>query len=133
MTASTPAPAAAPWTRFYWPAALAVSVVALIALPDRKGPVILAGAVLLGLPEAYFLIRRQWSSTLSDWFWRVLHVTRHQPVSQWKADHFLALGLYVAVAVDVTRYEWTAGYWQGAVSTIISVWLTWHLFGRWWR
>lgn len=125
--------AAAAWPRWYWPAAVAAAVAALVALPRYEGWVILAGALALGGPECWFLARRQYASTLSDWTWRVLDVTRSQPVEQWKAQHFLALAAYLAVAVRVTGYLCGLGYWPGAAGAGLAAWLTWHLFGRWWR
>lgn len=124
---------AAPWTRWYWPAAVVLSVTALIALPRYEGWVILAGALALGGPECWFLARRQWASTLSDWTWHVLDVTRTQPIARWKAQHFLALAAYLAIAVRVTTYMVSLGWWPGAGAAGLAAFLTWHLFGRWWR
>lgn len=122
--------AAAPWTRVYWPAAVAVAVAALIALPGRTTAVAVGGALLLGVPELWFLARRQYASTLSDWTWHVLHVTRTQPVSQWTAAHFLAFAAYQAVAVRVCWHFASVGYWPLAISIVMAAWLDWHLFGR---
>ena len=64
-----------------------------------------------------FLVREVWAlasrrpqDTLSDWVWRALRVTGHQPVDQWGAGHLLV-----------------AGCWVVAVT-----WLTFHFFLRWW-
>lgn len=127
---------AAPWTRVYWPVAVGLSVAALICLPRWTGWAVLGGGVVLLGPEFWFLARRQWASTLSDWTWHVLDVTRSQPISKWKAAHFLAFAAYLAVAVRVAWYLTTlAGlwHWRAAAGAAVAAFLTWHLFFRWWR
>ncbi|MHB1595391.1 MAG: hypothetical protein ACYCO9_16410 [Streptosporangiaceae bacterium] len=123
------------WTRIYWPASVAISVALFISgsYVRLTGPALAAGVILIVPVETWFLVHRQWSATLSDWTWRVLDVTRGQPVSAWKAQHFLALAAYLAVAVRTDAYLWHLGWWPFAAGAGISVWLTWHLFGRWWR
>lgn len=125
----------AAWTKVYWPAAVAASVADFVVgtFDHYTGWALLIGVVLLGMPEAWFVVRRQWASTLSDWTWRVLDVTRTQPVSQWTVQHFLALGCYLAIAVRAVDYLSGLGYWQGAAGAVPAAWLTWHLFGRWWH
>lgn len=62
-----------------------------------------------------FLIREVWalasgrpSDTLSDWVWRILHITSNEPITSWNATDYLIFGVWV---------------------TIFS-WLTWHFFFR---
>ena len=126
---------AAPWTRWYWPAAVTVSVAGFITatLTRYEGWALLLGAVLLGAPELWFLIRRQWASTLSDWTWHILGVTRTQHISQWKVQHLLAFLAYLALAARAVWALLPYGWWPVAGSAVLAVWLTWHLFFRWWR
>ena len=63
-----------------------------------------------------FLVREVWAlasghpqDTLSEWVWRMLRVTDHEPMSQWDALHFLVFGVWL----------------------VMFVWLTWHFFFRW--
>src|SRR5258708_24725149 len=87
MTASSYVPEAAsvkppaPWTRAYWPAALAVALAAFIFAPAHwRGAVLAAGAALILAPEITVLILHRPQDTFSDWTWGVLDVTRHQPL-----------------------------------------------------
>jgi len=67
----------------------------------------------LGLFTVTFLIRESTAlgtgrpqDTLSDWVWRVLHVSVNQPIQDWDALHFLVFG------------EWL----------VLFGWLTYHFF-----
>lgn len=123
-----------PFTRWYWPAALSVSVAAFITgtYTHLAGPALLAGCVLLGAPELFFLLTRQYASTFSDWVWTVLHIARATPVRQWTAAHFLALACYLALAVRVDIYLASATWVAFECGVILSCWLTYHLFWRRW-
>lgn len=122
------------WARVYWPAALAVCVAALALLPYRyTGYVLGGGSGVLGVPELIALACRRNYDTLSDWFWRVLHVTQTQQIEQWSAVHFLALGLYLSVASDAVMWMYHLGILATGAAATLAVWLTRHLFFRWWR
>lgn len=71
----------------------------------------------IGLFLSTFAVREAWAlasgrpqDTLSEWVWRLLQVTEHQPMSQWDAMHFLIFGSWL----------------------VIGLWLTYHFFFRWW-
>lgn len=127
------ADAASAWTRWYWPSAVGVAAAAMAFTPDAWEMVsVTFGIAILLVPEVVSLVRGRVQDTLSAWTWRVLDVVRSQPVSQWNAQHFLALGGYLALAARVLAYLWGHNSHAAAVVTVIAVWLTWHLFARWW-
>ena len=131
-------PGAAPWTRKYWPAALIVAVFGWLAVdlcaPQWRGPALAIAAALILVPEITVLLMHRSQDTFSDWVWHVLHVTRHQPLSSWSAEHFLALLVYVVIAVRVCAFLWQhENYWLAGAATATAIWLFFHLFVGWWR
>lgn len=137
-TRSIARPDPAPWTRVYWPLSVTASVLGYVLVdllaPQYRGYALTASAVILLVPELYSIITRHDENTLSDWTWRVLDVTRNQPVSQWGASHFLALSCYLVVASRVLVFLWQNDtYWLAGASTAVAAWLIPHLFGGWWR
>ena len=128
----------APWTRVYWPAALAIAVAGFLLIdsldPARRGPALALGAALILVPEITVLLLRRDRDTFSDWVWGVLDVTRNQPMGQWSAEHFLALAAYVVIAVRVCAFLWQhESYWLAGAATATATWLLVHLFFGWWR
>ena len=123
------------WTLAYWPAALALSVLGFIFTPAHwRGEVLAAGAVLILVPEITVLVMRRPQDTFSDWVWHVLGVTTKQPLREWGASHFLALGLYVVLAIHVLTFMWGRnGTWLPGAATAVACWLFYHLFWGWWR
>ena len=121
--------------RFYWPAALAVVVPLFIAgtFAGFTGWALLAGTVVIGAPELWFVVHRQWASTLSDWWWRAFHLRGRTPVPKWGALEVLGLGAMLAVCVRADLYLATLGYWPCAGGAVMTAWLPPHLFRRWWR
>jgi len=129
-------PPPARWTHLYWPLALLAAVLGFVvtgyAAPSQRGTALIAGTVLLGAPEAWCFIRKRTEDTLSDWVWNSVHVTGSRPMSQWNAEHFLLLGAYLILAAGVDRYLFGQGLLWFGVGTVMSVWLTFHLFWHWW-
>lgn len=66
--------------------------------------------ILLG-PEVYAL-RTNWRNTLSYWFWTLCNVEDHEALGARSFAWYITLALYIAV---------------------ICVWLTFHLWFKWWR
>ncbi len=129
------AAAAHRWTRWYWPAAVTLSVVLFTAASYIRltGWGLLAGVVLIVPVELWMVATRDYAATLSDWIWGVLGVMRTQPVAAWSAKHFLALGAYLLLAFRADAYLWHLGWLAFGTGLILSVWLTWHLFSKKWR
>ncbi len=126
-------PAPSSWTRIYWPIAAGLSVAAFVIAPlNHKNIPLLGGVILLALPELYCVFRHQWQNTLSDWVWKAIHVTRSTSINSWNAEHFLAMGSFLVIAADVDTYLWHSGVLAFGTGVVMSVWLTWHFFFRWW-
>jgi len=123
------------WTKIYWPIALGLSLLGFIFVPlGWRGAALSIGAALILVPEITVMILHRPQDTFSDWMWSVLDVTRAQPVRQWGATHFLALGLYIITAWRVLAFMWVhSGYWLAGAATATAVWLFRHLFWGWWR
>lgn len=129
MTANTPAS----WTRWYWPSAVGICAAALAFVPDSwEQAALIATALALLIPEGIALGLRRAQDTLSYWVWGVLDVVRNQPLRDWTAKHFLALGGYLILLGRVLFYLWNHHSPLAAVTTVVAVWLLFHLFGQWW-
>lgn len=125
------------WTHYYWPAALAVSVLgflgALVLHVGNPAWALWVGVGLLGIPETAMAIIGRWNNTFSVWVWDTLRVTQGRPISEWRASQFLALGAYLVVCATVC--SWVAQHeaigWTVA-SCWVSLWLAFHFFNHQW-
>jgi hypothetical protein len=138
MAADISTPGAAAWTRWYWPSALALGVFGWLAVdlwaPQHRGVALAIAAALILVPEITVIMLHRSQDTFSDWTWHVLHVTRNQPLGNWSAEHFLALLVYVVIAVRVLAFMWShSGYWLAGAATAVALWLFRHLFWGNWR
>lgn len=133
------------WTRWYWPVALIVAVLAFF-VPylagwglAATGIGLAAGSLALGVPELASLATGNDQDTLSDWVWRGLRVTPGQPVNRWDARRFLPVGVYLLIAGSVEDYLFNLAhaYWQfwllfSAGIFFFGIWLFLHFFEHWW-
>jgi hypothetical protein len=121
------------WTKFYWPAALAVAAALflgeLVFHIGHPGIALWIGAVILAGPEITVAALGQWQNTLSEWVWSTLRITQGQPFGNWRASHLLALIGYLVLASTVCVYMATheAVGWT-VLACGLSAWLTFHFF-----
>lgn len=130
------APAPASWTHWYWPTALVVSLMMFFGAqffqPSLRGDALIAGMVLILIPEITVVLLHRWQDTFSDWVWNTVHVARNQPVSQWNAEHFLTFGAYCVIAASVVTYLFHLGVTAFTLGIVVAVWLAFHFFLQWW-
>ena len=112
--------------------AVAGFVVTSYAAPSDRGDALIAGTVVLAVPELWCFARKRTQDTLSDWVWNTVHVTAALPMRRWTAEHFLLFGAYLVLAADVDRYLFGQGLLWFGVGVVMSVWLCQHLFFHWW-
>jgi hypothetical protein len=109
-------------------------MIADIWKPEWRGPLLAIGAALILVPEISVILLHRDQDTFSDWTWGVLDVTRNQGIGQWGARHFLALVLYLVIAVRVLTYLWqNQNAWLALAVTGVAAWLFKHLFWGLWR
>lgn len=120
------------WTKIYWPVGLMLCIGAFTFATHHRGAVLIGACAVLAIPELAMLISGNDRNTLSDWVWDTLRITKSTPISSWTAAHFLALASYVALAAAVDAYLWHKGWLAFSTGAVLSVWLTRHLFWRWW-
>lgn len=130
------APPPSPWTHWYWPAALTLSLMVFFGAqffhPSLRGAALIAGMVILLVPEITEVILQQWQNTFSDWVWNALHIARNRPISEWNAEQFLTFGAYSVVAASVDTYVFHLGVTAFVTSLMMSIWLAFHFFRHWW-
>jgi hypothetical protein len=123
------------WTHIYWPSGLFASL-ALFFVPYYGGLHwtswgLLAGAVILGVPELLCFATGNSQDTLSDWVWNSCHVTGTNPINKWNAEHYLLACVHAFISVNATYYLWDLNWRAGLASGLFSTWLLFHFWGRW--
>lgn len=124
------------WTHIYWPVALVLAVL-LFFVPyygslGGEGWGLLAGALLLGIPELITLLTGNAQDTFSDWVWASAHIVAGEAIQSWNAEHYLLACVYVFIAVNVIVYLAGVIWWAGLASALFASWLLFHFWGRWW-
>ena len=124
------------WTRIYWPVAL-VAAVLLFFIPYYAsfawaGWGLIAGALLLGIPELLTLITGNAQDTFSDWVWASAHIVTGKVITSWNAEHYLLACVYVFIAVNVVVFLVAIDWRAGLASALFASWLLFHFWCRWW-